>query len=102
MNNNLTLYAIWRKEVKVTYDSNKGIGTLSSDSCYKYNAELTCDITLKNNVFTREGYTFKGWSKGVNSAVDYNVNTMYSFPESITLYAGWKANELVFRSGSIR
>ena len=96
----VTLYAIWRKTITITYNANSGTGTVEASSCYKYNAEATCSITFRENGYSRTGYTFTGWALGQNGAISYNANTAYNIAENTTVYAGWKANSLTFDNQS--
>ena len=55
---NKTIYAGWKSVVyKINYNANGGTGTMESD-----NAEFGTNVTIKNNGFTRDGYTFAGWT----------------------------------------
>ena len=95
----ITLYAIWRKEVAITYSSNTGTGVTPQKSiCYRFNNEESCEITFAANPYSRVGYVFKGWSLGQNTAVLYDAESKYNIGESTTVYAGWKANELTFEN----
>ena len=97
VNNDLTLYAQWTKDAPKTYtvrfNNNGGSGTMSDQT-------FTVDVSqaLKKNIFTRTGFTFKGWntqSNGYgNSYTDQQtVRNLTSAGGTITLYAQWTANE---------
>ena len=63
---NKTIYAGWKSVVyKINYNANGGSGTMESD-----NAEFGTNVTIKNNGFTRDGYTFVGWTTKSNGADD--------------------------------
>lgn len=48
---------------------------------------------LPQNTYTRTGYTYKGWSDGITSAV-YLPGTSYTMPsQNVTLTAVWQADE---------
>lgn len=77
----------------IIYNPNKGIGT-------KIKEEFTYDKeqNLKNNLFTREGYTFIGWNKDENAKTsmfegydgDLSIlNLTDKDGEEINLYAIW-------------
>lgn len=97
-NNNVTIYARWR--FSVSYDSNGGSGTISSQDGY-YNGTIgvkSGTITLNNGAgLTRSGYTFGGWkTNAAGTTADYNGGDVYvhsGFNASITLYAHWILNE---------
>ena len=89
---NLTLYAQWTA-VAVTFDSNEGSGSMSTQSG-------SASSTLTSNTFTRTGYTFAGW----NSAADgtgtaYAEGTTYDFSANLTLYAQWSVVVVAPASG---
>ena len=73
----------------VAYNANGGTGTMANQ--YFSYGETKALLT---NVFTREGYTFKGWTTkadGTGTAyVDGQVVTMYN---AAILYAQWKSVE---------
>ena len=84
------LYAKWvANKVTVSYNANEGEGTMT-DSELTYNGAAQ---ELKENAFSRTGYTFAGWK-------DKNGNTFTNIPASyfteeekeLTLYAQWNVN----------
>jgi len=58
----ITLYAIYKKELKATYKLGTGIYKIGkeSDSCFIYNNESSCTLTLPN-IEVKEGYEVDGW-----------------------------------------
>lgn len=72
----------------VTFDANGGTGTMApqgvvSDTATKLNA----------NTFTREGYTFSGWSTNKNGGgTTYTDGQSVTLTADTTLYAQWKSN----------
>ena len=93
-NNPATLYAIWGYEYKVNFDANGGSGAPASVSYTEYSDSSIATINVPDDVPTRNGYTFLGWSDSVGGDVLYlpgdNVSFygMYANTE-ITLYAVW-------------
>ncbi len=54
-----TLYAQWKlKEITITYNANGGTGQMEPTK-YTYGAEK---VNISQNKFTKEGYTFSGWT----------------------------------------
>ena len=54
-----TLYAQWKlKEITITYNANGGTGQMEPTK-YTYGAEK---VNISENKFTKEGYTFSGWT----------------------------------------
>ncbi|MBQ1697872.1 MAG: InlB B-repeat-containing protein [Bacteroidales bacterium] len=102
----VTLYAVWQKvevdpnpnpnpepnpepepvaEFTIKYDANGGTGTIASTT-YKAGEQLTIS---DGTGFTREGYTFKGWSTSADGT-DLDMTNISG--KDITLYAVWEQN----------
>ncbi len=86
-----TLYAVWSpNENKIIFDANTGSGEMS-------NAVIKTDGTenLPQNIYTKEGYAFVGWSTEIDGEVVYTDCAEYTMGvnESNTLYAVWTPNE---------
>ena len=111
---NKTIYAGWKGVVyKINYNANGGTGTMESD-----NAEFGTNVTIKNNGFTRDGYTFAGWTTKSNGTDDgygwtgwsgtWNyADGQYGIAENkLVLYARWKKNKVYIKldanGGSVR
>ena len=99
---NKTIYAGWKSVVyKINYNANGGSGTMESD-----NAEFGTNVTIKNNGFTRDGYTFAGWttkSDGTDDGYGWTgwsgtwnyADGQYGIAENkLVLYARWKKNSV--------
>ena len=87
----VTLYAIWRKTITVTYNANGGSGAPGSQSINVFNSTTSGSITISSTKPTRSGYTFLGWStSSTATSASYASGTAYSFSNSVTLYAVWK------------
>lgn len=86
-------YAKWKAHTyTVVYNSNGGSGTMA-------NSTFTYDIAaaLRNNTFTKTGYTFAGWATSATGGVIYtngqSVKNLTSINGgTVTLYAKWKVN----------
>lgn len=89
------LYAYWSevqkditgdtKTFKIFYNAN-GSGETMGSSEIK-DGEI---ITLKDNIFSRNGYVFKGWSSLSGGDVEYLDKGFIELHENITLYAVWE------------
>ena len=100
---NGTLVAQWApNRYTVTYNSNKGSGSMSPDTVTYNTAYKT-----KKNTFTRTGYTFNGWNEkadGTGTAwslassgvYEANKTWTWTYTHDITLYAQWKANSYTY------
>ena len=85
-----TLYAVWEKSLNsVKFDSNGGEGDMESLSATTHST-----IQLTENTFTREGYTFIGWSSTPDGEVEYVNGAEYviGVDKLYTLYAVWEIN----------
>ena len=70
----------------VTFDSNGGSGSMSSQTANVPKA-------LTANAFTRTGYSFSSWNTLANgTGTSYANNAIYDFAADITLYAQWTGN----------
>ena len=97
MEKDMTLYAVWSKKSEnpdnvytVKFDANGGEGAMS-DMVFKKN------ITQKlgKNKFTREGYTFKGWSIKAGGEVAFDDEAAVTVSSDRTLYAVWSKDAVV-------
>ena len=80
----VTLYAIYSKEIKVTYTTGTNITNIgkTNDTCNMYNNETTCEITLPS-ITPNSGYMVDGWYNG-NSKIGI-PNDKYKINGDITL-----------------
>lgn len=100
----VNLYARWKPNTyRVVYNANGGTGTTASSS-HTYDTAKA----LTANGFTREGYTFLGWSINASAtAVTYSdkqsvKNLTATNGGTVTLYAVWKKNPATVSSISIQ
>ena len=78
------------KEYKITFDSNGGYGSMESIIC-----KLDNICILNENKYTKEGYSFQGWSTKKNSVAEFQdkaelKNLSSKNDDNITLYAVWE------------
>ncbi len=89
----ITVYAVWEANTyTVTFNANKGVGEDKTQE-FTYDAPKTA---LTENTFTREGYTFDGWSTEPDGDKVYsdqdevqNLAGKSKDKDTITLYAHW-------------
>ena len=97
----ITIYGVWKANTyNVAFNANGGTGAMSNQA-FVYDAAAQA---LTENAFTREGYTFKGWSTSPNGQVVYTdgetvQNLTANANGVVTLYAVWEGNAL---SGTIK
>lgn len=87
----LNLYASWTANTySVHYDANGGDGGSMADTGHTYDAAAP----LRENAFTRAGYSFAGWATAPDGdAVYSDKQSVKNLAESgaVTLYAKWTA-----------
>ena len=85
------LYAVWSKNITLTYNANGGSGAPSSQSATIYNSTLSNTFTLSETKPVRNGYEFLGWStSSIATAASIQPGASYTLSDSTTLYAVWK------------
>ena len=95
--NTETLYAQWEEHPKydytVIYNANFGANALKTDSeSVAQVYDTTKTITVDENTFVRENYTFLGWATEADGEVVYQAGDQISFTEggSEELFAVWQ------------
>ena len=90
-NSEYVLYAIWQKNTNtIIFDANGGTGQMDSSQ-----AETGNGVSLPMSTFTREGYTFLGWSENPNSKKpEYKAYEIFwvGTKSVYRLYAIWTPN----------
>jgi hypothetical protein len=84
---NVTLYAVWTTSLcyVVTFDANGGSGRMAPQVI-----ESGTSASLSNNLFTKAGCTFEGWSTTVTETRDYRDGASYTMGTgNVTLRAVW-------------
>ena len=72
----------------VTYDANGG-----GQAPEKQNKRPAEALAISDEIPSREGYTFIGWSSDKDSeSPEYEIGAEYTADEDITLYAIWRVN----------
>lgn len=86
-----TLYAVWRKAIKLTYGANGGSGAPAAVTQYAYNAATSSTFTLSTTRPTRANHTFLGWStSSTATSATYAPGAKVTLSSSTNLYAVWK------------
>lgn len=92
-NASVTLYAIWRKKITITYDANGGTGAPAAQSGYVYNSATSKNFELSTTAPKKDGHIFRGWSKSKTAdSASYTGGKIYTFSANTTLYAVWEIN----------
>ena len=110
---NMKLYSQWTKNktensttenttYTIKYNSNGGTGTMSSHTC-----SINGSCTIKSNSFTKEDYSFVGWTTKSDGSDDKHgwtnwsgtwkyTNGQYGISNNtLTLYAMWKKKDTI-------
>ena len=99
INEDTTLYAIFKKDLNVTYEMGEGVTSTEKEAevCSLYNNDKTCEITLPEiTVNTAKGYEIDGWYNGDTKIGD--SNDKYEINTDITLTAKAKEPEPIMQS----
>ncbi|MBD5551910.1 MAG: InlB B-repeat-containing protein [Lachnospiraceae bacterium] len=91
--NPITLYAVFRQLITVTYYNNST--TRSTKTGYRYyNNGNTVNPSFTLTQASRSGWTARGWSTGTagNSSITYNNATAFTRSSNITLYGCYNKN----------
>ncbi len=68
----------------ITFDANSGSASIENIS-----AEEGSQITLPENAFTKDNYSFIGWGTSADGDVSYSNKAKITVTSNITLYAKW-------------
>ena len=92
-NETVTIYALWKKTITITYNANGGEGVPATQTGTLYNSQATANIKISSTIPTKEGFTFNGWTDDPDSSeVKYVAEGTYGFSDSTVLYAVWGTN----------
>ena len=91
-NKSITLYAIWHKNIKLTFDPNGGKGgNLLPTYGTIYNSEDSYTFNISHVQPTRDNYSFIGWSKSSSAkTADYFPDGSITLSKDTVLYAVWE------------
>lgn len=87
-----TLYAVWGKELLLSYDANGGKGSFQFTIAAGSKA---IEFTAEDGLFIRDGYTLAGWSTTADGSAPYDFTK--SLEANTTLYAIWRTDNVVIR-----
>lgn len=89
----LTLYAVFRKAVTLTYDGSSptagGVYTSTSYSYYNNGNSSKAEFIVEQNRYTKTNFKFKIWGLGSTAGVLYSPGASLSIAEDATMYAVW-------------
>ena len=100
VNDDVTLYAITKKTITVTFNMNEADRIdYTRQSCDLDNKDATCKVLIPN--VDKHGFISFGFNKSINSNnefPDYISNTYANFNENVVLYADFNKNTYNYRS----
>ncbi len=86
----VTIYALWKKTIIITYNANGGTSAPVNQEGVMYNSQTSATIKLTEDIPLKEGNSFLGWTDEQNSSnVKYQPGGAYEFSGDTTLYAIW-------------
>jgi hypothetical protein len=99
LNNGKTYYALTKKTLTLSYQSNGGTGSVSPQSCVIYNGTTSCSIETRLNTFEKTNNDFIGWEDSDYQFKGLEDNTYYKrlitpgdtikMSKNVTLKASW-------------
>lgn len=89
-----SLYAVFKKEITLSYNKNGGNSTPDSSTDYAYyNNGTTMNPTFTlAEAISRSGCKFNGWALGSAGGTLYKASSSVSLEESTTFYAAFSAS----------
>ena len=98
---NVSLYAVYRKTITVTYYNNST--SASSTSGYQYyNNGNVANPSFKLTQSSRSGWTARGWSTSTaaNGAISYNNGASFTRDSNVTLYGMYQKTVTLSYNGN--
>ena len=95
----ITLYAVFKKEVTLSYNANGGNSTPASSTDYAFynNSTIMNPTFTLANAISKSNYKFNGWRQGSTSGTSYSAGAEVTLSESTVFYAAFS---LSYASGS--
>jgi len=84
----LALKAAHSPVLTLTYDANGGAEDNEVETYTLNEGVSSIEVEVKDNMFTREGYTFTGWADA--SGKTYKIGSTITLTSDLTLFAQWK------------
>ena len=90
------LYAVFQKNITVTYYNNSSSASSSTKQQY-YNNSNVNNPTFNLTVATVSGWNIRGWSTSSSSSgtISYNSGANFTRSSNVTLYASWSKSVTV-------
>ena len=90
---NMTLYAVFKKAITLSYNANGGSSTPGTQTGNQYynNGKIANPTFKLAAAISRTNYKFLGWRMGSNTGTQYAANTSVSLSSNTTFYANWQS-----------
>ena len=94
---NITLYAVFRQTITLSYNANGGSSTPAAQTGYRYynNGNVANPSFTLAAAIARSGYNFQYWRLNGTSGTAYNARGSITLSSSATMYATWTASTSV-------
>ena len=88
---NITLYAVFGKEITLSYNANGGPSAPANQIEYQYynNLNITNPTFKIAGAISRKGYTFRDWRLNGTSGQIYAPGDSITMSSNFTMYASW-------------
>lgn len=86
------LYAVWKKNLTLSFNKNGGSGNISSITHTIYNSDVGSYFTIPSNTLTKANYQFDGWMLGnqlVNNGAEIFLKENTTLVASFSKVAQW-------------
>ncbi|WP_284643449.1 S-layer homology domain-containing protein [Paenibacillus silviterrae] len=101
MTQSVTLYAVWKPLMTVTYNGNGNTGGSMPVDANEYTQGQTATVLGNTGNLVKAGYVFEGWSTSPNvTEATYAAGDTINMTQSVTLYAVWKPLMTVTYNGN--
>ena len=97
-NSGTTLYAIWKKDITLSYNANTGSGAPASETKTVYNATTSATFTIPSTIPTKQYYKFTGWKTG---STTYQPASQITISSNTTLTAQWVEDYITPQYGAV-
>ena len=102
-NSNITLYAVFRQTITLSYNANGGSSTPATQTGYRYynNGNVANPSFTLAAAIARSGYTFQYWRLNGTSGTAYNAKGSITLSSNATMYATWVSNAVTVATVSL-
>lgn len=94
--NSISLYAVFKKDVTLSYNANGGTSTPDSqiEQLYYNNGNILNPTFTLSTAITKSNYLFKNWAIGSTSGDKYKALDSITIDTDTTFFAIWESNDI--------